>query len=84
MKAQGDYQAGTSLGWMYVSGDGAKRGLVRAYMWYAIALTISSGDSSVVQARIDTAGKAMSDDDIAKAKQLVDKCTKSSFETRGD
>lgn len=82
--AQGSYEAGVNLGSIYESGEGVKNDPVLAYMWYSIAVTASAGDDSLAQSRLDGIAKGMSASDIARAKDLTDRCQKSNFAECGD
>lgn len=77
--AQGSYEAGANLGSLYENGEGVAQDRVLAYMWYSLALAASSGDSQVTREAVGRVAKAMSEDDISRAKGLADTCQKSNF-----
>jgi hypothetical protein len=78
---QGNSIAQSYLGWMYSNGQGVPLDIMRAYMWFSIASANETNDNRKKQADdgLKKMEQVMTDQQIAKAKELARKCTASKF-----
>lgn len=77
---QGHTMAQFYLGWIYAGGKGVPKDLMRSHMWIDLALASASGDAKKeIMVDRDAIEKAMTADQIAKARGLAKKCAANKF-----
>ena len=79
--AQGLNAAQLNLGVMYDSGYGVVQDFILAYLWFDLAGV--NGNKDGFKNR-DVIAQKMSEDDIAKAQALAEKCLESAYQDCGD
>ena len=79
--AQGTHQAQNNLGVMYEQGDGVTKDIIRAHMWYSIAVANGSKDAVTPHEHY---AKKLSPDQLAQAADMVQKCVSSHYADCGE
>lgn len=78
--AQGDKEAPLNLGSMYEKGQGAPQDNVLAYMWYAVAAAVLSGEDAKVAKKLqDHVATRMTAAQIKTAQAMAKQCHQSKF-----
>jgi TPR repeat protein len=74
-----------ALGQMYVTGLGVGRDLVRAHMWLTLAAEGEvSGTRPRARSKRDQIAKELTREQLAKSKDMADRCKRSEFKDCGD